>query len=150
MIVNTSRIEINEILPHNELAETAVIENLIFRPVKVGLAIAIVSSEDFYSMMRAKVYARTIEFHEAGRVWNGVTLEDSFRSDPTFIKYRDFFDELRPFTGELVCHNARIIKDCSGQRKLIAATYKANTDLFNAVGVDAVRATLEQALKEVA
>ena len=150
MNAKTSRIEINEILPHNDLAEKSLIENLIFRPSKTGSVKAIVTPDDFYSMMRSKVYARIIEFDEAGRAWNGVTLEDSFQNDPHFMKYRDFFDGLLPFTGELAGHNARIIKECADERKLIAATYQANTDLFNAVGVDAVRTTLERALKGVA
>ena len=150
MNLETSRIEINELLPSNELAERSLIENLIFRPGKVGLAQTIVTPDDFYSKMRSKVYSRIIEFHEDGRAWNWVTLEKSFQNDSNFKKYQDFFDDLFPFTGEIVGHTARIIKECADQRKLIAATYKANEDLFNAVGVDAVRATLEQALKEVA
>ena len=150
MNANTRRIEISDTLPQNELAEKSLIENLIFRPENVDLAVSIVIADDFYSILRANVYQRILKFHEAGRVWNGVTLEDSFRSDPNFIKYRDFFDELRPFTGDLVGHNAKIIKECADERKLIEATYKANTDLFNAVGVAAVKAALEQALKEVA
>lgn len=146
----TPRVEINQTLPHNELAETSLIENLIFCPAKTERAKTIVGPDDFYSLMRSKVYARIIEFHEAGRAWNGVTLEQSFQNEPNFIKYRDYFDDLIPFIGELVGHNARIIKECSDERKLIAATYQANTDLFNAVGVDAARTTLEQALREVA
>ena len=150
MSTKTSRIEINEILPHNDLAEKSLIENLLFRPRKVGMAKTIVTPKDFYSMMRAKVYARIIEFHEAGRAWNWVTLNNSFQNDPHVIKYQDFFDELLPWTGELIIHSAQIIKDCADERKLIAATYQANTELFNAVGIEAVRTTLEQALKEVA
>ena len=150
MNARNPKIEINEILPHNELAEIALLENLLFRPAKVGLAISIVSPKDIYSRLRANVYQRIIEFHESGRAWNGVTLEDSFKSNEHHLKYRDFFDELLPWTGETVGHNARIIKEYSDQRKLIAATYQANNDLFNAIGVDAVRATLEQVLEEVA
>ena len=86
-------------------------------------------------MMRSKVYMRIIEFHEAGRAWNLTTLEDSFRNDPYFIKYRDFFDELLPWTGELVIHNAKIIKECSDERKLIAAT--ALSSLLCGVGASA-------------
>lgn len=149
MNLETSRIEINEILPNNKFAEFSLIENLIFRPAKTGLAKKIVTPEDFYSVMRSKVYRRIIEFHTVGRFWNGITLENSFRSDLHFVKYRDFFDELLPWTGEQVIHNAKIIKECADERKLIAATYKANTDLFNTAGLDAARNTLEQALEKV-
>lgn len=150
MNTKSSRIEIHEILPNNELAEKSLIENLIFCPSKTESVKKIVIPDDFYSMMRSKIYARIIEFHKAGRSWNLVTLENSFRNDPHLMKYRDFFDELLPFTGELAGQNARIIKECADERKLIAATYQANMDLFNAVGVGSVRVTLEQALIEVA
>lgn len=146
----TARIEINQVLPHNSKAEKELIENLIFRPAKIGFAMSMVEPSDFYSMLRGQVYERIIDFHKAGRAFNGITLEDSFQGDENYLRYRDFFDELLPWTGETVGHNARIIKECSNQRKLIAATYQANADLFNSVGVDVVKENLELVLAEVA
>ena len=149
MQYSTGRIEIQELLPHNSKAEIEFLENLIFRPDKVDLASGKVSPEDFYSRLRGQVYERILEFHEDGCTWNLITLEDSFRDDPNFIQYRDFFDSLLPWTGERVGPTAKIINDCSSRRKLIAATYQANTDLFGYVGIGAVKANLQKALKGV-
>ena len=146
---STGRIEFQELLPHNSKAEKELLENLIFRPDKVDLASGIVSPEHFYSRLRSQVYKRIMEFHETGCAWNQITLEDSFRGDPYFIKYRDFFDSLLPWTGERVGPTAQIINDCSNHRKLIAATYQANTDLFGYVGIGAIKANLLKVLKEV-
>lgn len=150
MKFNTGRIEIQELPPHNSNAEKELIENLIFRPDKVDLASGIVSSEDFYSHLRSQVYERILEFHKAGCAWNLITLEDSFRGDPNFIKYRDFFDSLLPWTGERVGSTSQIVKDCSNCRKLITATYQANTDLFGYVDIGVVKGNLHKVLKEVA
>lgn len=146
----TKSIEIHEPLPHNKEAEKKLIENLIFNPGNVPLVTSIVSPEDFYSRLRSQVYDRILSFYNAGRAWNGFTLEDSFQNDPNYLRYRDFFDDLLPWTGETASHNARIIKECSNQRKLIAATYEANLDLLNSVGIDVVKANLELVLSEVA
>lgn len=146
----TKKIEFNENRPPCNLeAETGLIENLIFRPEKVALAASIVRASDYYSQLRGNVFQRIVEFYEAERVWNLTVLRDSFQGDPSSSKYRDFFDDLKPWMGELVLHNARLIKDCSDARKLIAATGTANLDLFNGTGVAEVSATLRHVLSEV-
>lgn len=135
--------------PFNPQAETELLENLISNPAKVGLAVSIVKQEDFYSRLRANVYQRILDLHKAGGEWNLTTLADSFQGDPNFLKYRDFFDDLRPWTGELVIYNAQLIKDCSNARKLLWATYQANLDIYAGVGFENVRADLEAVLREV-
>ena len=137
-------------LPHNEEAETAIIENICFSPQKIKLAASLVDPLDFYSTLHRKIFGQILEFHREGKAWNLSTLKDSFIGDRKCRKISLLIDDLMPRTSNLVGHNARLIRECSDARWLIAHLYEETANLFAGVNVGRVKARLKAVLEEVA
>jgi len=122
---------LDRILPENQEAELALLGAIFAGPDGLEKARKIIKSEDFTRIVGRKIFACACEFADAGRPFNITAIDQSFEDDQNYYTYSDTLTELDTITTTVVTYYAKIVRENSLRRKLIAVTEYANRDCFS-------------------
>ena len=122
-------VEFNEVLPHDSEAEDGVLQACLADPQATDRAGLIIQATDFYFKGNAEIFTRLVQFRNQNRSYTPTTVIESFRNHKDRERLEERVLNLGPFfTGGTASHFAKVVKDYSVRRQVIAAALKMIED----------------------
>jgi len=117
---NINVVEFHEILPMNDEAELALLNQLLSGPEAVDRVRKFITPEDFRRLGARQFFERICEFRDSGRDFTPSLILASFQRDPNFERFEDmFFKICDVYTGGFARGFANILIENSIRRELI-------------------------------
>jgi replicative DNA helicase len=132
--LKTKDISLRKLPPHSDEAEKSVLGAILFDNDALNKVITVISPEDFYQPAHQKIYTRMLEMFDRSERIDLVTLSEALlkSGDLEIIGGTPLLMDLMETTptATTVVHHARIVREKSVLRKLIAISTQLNLESY--------------------
>ena len=133
--MKTEDISLKKLPPHSDDAERSVLGSVLFDNDALTKIVSTVSSEDFYQSNHQKIYSRMLEMFDKNDRIDLVTLSEKLlkSGDLEIVGGTSYLMDLMEATptSTTVVHHAKIIREKSTLRKLIAISTQINLESYS-------------------
>jgi replicative DNA helicase len=147
-------VHLKKLPPHSDSAEKSILGAILLDNDALNKIVSIIESIDFYSSAHQTIYARMLKLSDKNERIDLITLSEALlkSGDLEMIGGPPYLMDVMESTptSETIIHHARIVKEKSTLRKLIAISYQLNIDAFGErVEVKDLLSRAEELLMEI-